>query len=343
MRILVTGGAGFIGSNMVRFLMSDEAAECGLQVDRVVTLDKLTYASSRLNLTGLKGDDRHHLIVGDVGDSPLVMSLLAEHQIDAVIHLAAESHVDRSIQSPDAFMDSNVVGTYRLLEAVKNFWQDPANRIESPRFLHVSTDEVFGPISACSAPANENSAYSPSSPYSASKAASDHWVTAYHRTYDLPVMTTWSSNNYGPHQHMEKLIPLMIQKLVKGQPLPIYGDGKQRRDWLHVWDHCRALAMVLARGELGAGYCIAGNHELENLEVVKAIHAQVTGMRPELAKKSWESQVEHVADRAGHDRRYAMSTQKIESELGWQPQVSFREGLTEVVRWYLDHPDRLEN
>ena len=338
MRILVTGGAGFIGSHLGRFLLSAEARSIGVDVERLVTLDKLSYAGNRANLSDVEDDSRHHFVIGDINDAKLVGELLRAHKINAVMHLAAESHVDRSIQSSEIFLMSNVAGTQCLLEQVRQYWLSEKSELESPRFIHVSTDEVFGSLNPNDALFDESSKYAPNSPYSASKAASDHWVRAYGQTYGLPVITTWSSNNYGSHQHPEKLIPLMVKKLMQGERLPLYGDGLQIRDWLHVDDHCRALCTVLNQGEVGGGYCIGGSCEMRNLDVVQAVidQASVLGLRlGNIPEDGW---IEHVQDRIGHDQRYAMDSTKIQRELGWSPQVDFVDGLRKTVRWYLDQP-----
>jgi dTDP-glucose 4,6-dehydratase len=340
MRLLITGGYGFIGSNLVRFLLSPAAAEAGLAVDRVVNLDKMTYAANPENLADLAGDPRHVPVTGDIGDSALVASLLSEHRIDAIVHLAAESHVDRSIDSPEVFIETNVVGTFRLLEAARNHakhYRNPANA-RGFLFLHVSTDEVYGSLGSSDPAFSESHPYSPNSPYSASKAGSDHLVRAYGHTYGLPVLITNGSNNYGPRQFPEKLIPLMICKRLRGEPLPVYGDGRQRRDWLHVEDHCRALVSVLLGGRIGEVYHIGGRCELTNLEVVKRLLSLVDELAPGIAADAGES-IQFVTDRPGHDRRYAIDCGKIECELGWRPRETVETGFRKTVAWYLANQD----
>jgi dTDP-glucose 4,6-dehydratase len=339
MRLLVTGGYGFIGSNLVRLLLSPEAREVGLVVEKVVNLDKMTYAANPENLADLAGDDRHIPVTGDIGDSALVASLLSSQRIDAVIHLAAESHVDRSIDDPGAFVQTNVVGTFRLLEASRAYSKQYTNS-ENPRgfiFLHVSTDEVYGSLGPDEAAFAETHPYAPNSPYSASKAASDHFARAHHHTYGLPVITTNCSNNYGPRQFPEKLIPLMISKLLRGEKLPIYGDGQQRRDWLFVDDHCRALVAALLRGKPGEVYNIGGRCELTNLEVVERLITLVAEFSPSLGTVDPATRIQFVADRPGHDRRYAIDATKIERTLGWRPLEDAGSGFRKTVQWYLDN------
>ncbi len=322
--ILVTGGAGFIGSNFVRF---------ALRVDptiRIVNLDALTYAGSLENLKDLPHPDRHLFVRGDICDRPLVERILREHQIDAVIHFAAESHVDRSIHNPGQFIQTNITGTFTLLEAARH---------RNTRFHHVSTDEVFGSLRPHDPSFTETTPYDPSSPYSASKAASDHLVRAYARTYGLPVTITNCSNNYGPYQFPEKLIPLMILNALEGKPLPVYGDGMQVRDWLYVEDHCEAIWQVLQHGRHGETYNIGGDNQPPNIEIVKTICALLDELRP--APTPHASLITHVPDRPGHDRRYAMDITKIKRELGWSPRHSLSSGLRATVLWYLDHPDWL--
>ena len=317
--ILVTGGAGFIGSNFVL----DWLAACD---EPVVTLDKLTYAGNLANLESLAGDSRHRFVQGDIADRELVERLLAEHPIRAIVHFAAESHVDRSIHGPEDFVATNVVGTFRLLEAARAHCSGlaAADR-EAFRFLHVSTDEVYGTLAPDDPPFSETNQYRPNSPYAASKAASDHLVRGHHHTFGLPVVTTNCSNNYGPWQFPEKLIPLCIHRAVTGEPLPIYGDGRQVRDWLYVGDHCRAILAVLERGEAGEVYNIGGGREMPNLELVKLLIDK-------LGKSS--DLIEFVPDRPGHDRRYAISYDKLNTELGWTPQVGFEEGIAATIYWY---------
>jgi dTDP-glucose 4,6-dehydratase len=339
MRILVTGGAGFIGSNLVHYLLAEASGEAGLDIERVVTLDKLTYAGNLSSLADVADDPRHFFVHGDISDRALVAPLLREHRIDAVMHLAAESHVDRSIDDPEEFIMTNFVGTYRLLEAVRRYWNDPQSGVSNPRFLHVSTDEVYGSLGPDDPAFCENTPYAPNSPYSASKAGSDHLARAYHHTYGLPVVTTNCSNNYGPYQFPEKLLPLMIRKTLKGEPLPVYGDGSNVRDWLYVEDHCRGLAMALSRGTPGRTYVIGGKCEMKNIDVVRAIIETVRELAPDKVKKSADELITYVRDRPGHDRRYAINPARISGELGWQPREDFASGLRRTVRWYLDHED----
>jgi dTDP-glucose 4,6-dehydratase len=308
--------------------------------ETVVNLDVLTYAGNRENLAALDGDARHVFVRGDIGDINLVGRLLAEHQPRAVVNFAAESHVDRSIHGPAEFIQTNIVATFRLLEAVRECY----GRLEKTaknefRFLHVSTDEVYGSLEADAPAFNETNRYEPNSPYSASKAASDHLVRAYHHTYGLPVLTTNCSNNYGPCQFPEKLIPLVIHHALAGRPLPIYGDGQQIRDWLYVKDHCRAIGRVLEAGRVGEVYNVGGRSEKANLDVVRTLCAILDELSPRADGKSYREQITFVADRPGHDRRYAIDAGKIERELGWQPAETFETGLRKTVRWYLDHPD----
>ncbi|MGO1720097.1 MAG: dTDP-glucose 4,6-dehydratase [Luteimonas sp.] len=324
---LVTGGAGFIGANFVL-----DAVAAGVQV---VNLDLLTYAGNPGSLAALKDNPDHVFVQGDIGDRELVIRLLAEHRPDAVINFAAESHVDRSIDGPAAFIHTNVVGTLALLECARDYWRGLAeDRKQAFRFLHVSTDEVYGSLGETGL-FTETTAYQPNSPYSASKAASDHLVRAFHHTYGLPVLTTNCSNNYGPYQFPEKLIPLVIAKAVAGEPLPVYGDGKNVRDWLYVKDHCTAIARVLEAGRAGEVYNIGGNAERQNIEVVDAICRLLDERRPRADGKPRASQVEFVRDRPGHDQRYAIDAGKIAGELGWTPSVSFDEGIARTVDWYL--------
>ncbi len=328
--LLVTGGAGFIGANFVL----DFIAATG---EPVVNLDKLTYAGNPRNLDALRGDARHSLIAGDINDRALVRELLTTHKPRAVVHFAAESHVDRSIHGPDAFIQTNVVGTFSLLEEVRSWWTTlPAAEREKFRFVHVSTDEVYGSLSEADAAFTETTPYAPNSPYSASKAGSDHLVRAYHHTYGLPTLTTNCSNNYGPFQFPEKLIPLMIRNALGGQPLPVYGDGRNVRDWLYVGDHCVAIREVLARGTVGETYNIGGNAELANIELVRKLCELLEAVRP-CKGAPYISQVVHVRDRPGHDRRYAIDASKIRSELGWVPRETLDSGLARTVQWYLDN------
>jgi dTDP-glucose 4,6-dehydratase len=337
MSILVTGGAGFIGSNFVLdwLARSDET---------IINLDALTYAGNLENLAALDGDARHIFVRGDIGDFALVSRLLAEHQPRAVINFAAESHVDRSIHGPEDFIQTNIVGTFRLLEAVRECY----GRLEKTaknefRFLHVSTDEVYGSLEQDAPAFSETHRYEPNSPYSASKAASDHLVRAYHHTYGLPVLTTNCSNNYGPWQFPEKLIPLVIHNALAGKPLPIYGDGQQIRDWLYVGDHCAAIRRVLEAGRVGETYNVGGRSEKANLDVVHTLCAILDELSPRPDGQSYREQIAFVADRPGHDRRYAIDAGKIERELGWQPAETFETGIRKTVQWYLDHAEWVGN
>jgi dTDP-glucose 4,6-dehydratase len=330
--ILVTGGAGFIGANFVL----DWIAVTG---EPVVNLDALTYAGNRESLRSLDGDARHVFVHGDICDRALLDRLLAEHRPRAIVHFAAESHVDRSIHGPGAFIKTNVEGMFTLLEATRAHWTglDAAER-GAFRFNHVSTDEVYGSLAPGDAPFTEEHAYAPNSPYSASKAASDHLARAWHETYGLPITTTNCSNNYGPYHFPEKLIPLMIVNALAGKPLPVYGDGQQVRDWLYVTDHCTAIREVLAHGKPGQTYNIGGWNEKPNLDIVRTICALLDEMKPDPAG-SYARLVTHVTDRPGHDRRYAIDARKIERELGWKPAETFESGIRKTVRWYLDHAD----
>ena len=326
---LVTGGAGFIGGNFVLEAIAD-----GI---RVVNLDVLTYAGNLDTLASLQGNPAHVFVEGDIGDHDLVARLLAEHRPDAVINFAAESHVDRSIDGPGAFVQTNVVGTLVLLEAVRDYWKSlEGGARDAFRFLHVSTDEVYGSLGD-SGKFVETTPYAPNSPYSASKAASDHLVRAFHHTYGLPVLTTNCSNNYGPYQFPEKLIPLVIAKAIAGEPLPIYGDGMNVRDWLYVGDHCSAIRAVLDGGRVGETYNVGGNAERPNIEVVNVICALLDERRPREDGQPRSSQITYVKDRPGHDRRYAIDASKLESELGWTPAHSFEQGIADTVDWYLDN------
>jgi dTDP-glucose 4,6-dehydratase len=329
-RILVTGGAGFIGSNYIRLILST--------ADFVLNLDKLTYAGNLENLTDVAQSPNYCFVLGDIGDEDLIGQLLREHRITAVVNFAAESHVDRSIDGPEAFVQTNVVGTFRLLEAAKKYWLELGEQEKSSfRFLHVSTDEVFGSLSESDPAFCETTPYAPNSPYSASKAASDHFVRAYHHTYGLPVLTTNCSNNYGPFQFPEKLIPLMILNALAGKPLPIYGDGLNIRDWLYVEDHARAIQLVLERGRIGETYNVGGLNEVKNIDIVDLLCAKLDELQPRADGKSYLEQKTFVKDRPGHDRRYAMDCRKIQSELRWQPRESFATGMGRTVGWYLDH------
>jgi dTDP-glucose 4,6-dehydratase len=335
--ILVTGGCGFIGSAFVLGWLRD-------QDEPVLNLDLLTYAGHPGNLEAVSGDPRYVFVRGDIGDQALVERLLAEHRPRAIVNFAAESHVDRSISGPLAFAETNVVGTLKLLQAVHGYWGAlaPAEKAQF-RFLHVSTDEVFGTLGPDDAAFSETHRYEPNSPYSASKAASDHLVRAWHHTFGLPTLTTNCSNNYGPRQFPEKLIPLMIHNGVHGKPLPVYGDGQQVRDWLHVDDHCLALRAVLAFGRPGESYNIGGRSERANLSVVHAICDALDRLRPRAGGRPHAELVTHVKDRPGHDRRYAIDDRKIAGELGWQPRVGFEEGIRATVQWYLDNQAWVES
>jgi dTDP-glucose 4,6-dehydratase len=335
--ILVTGGAGFIGSNFVLSWIKDAGTP-------VVNLDLLTYAGNAANLASLANDARHQLVHGDICDADLVAALLREHRPRFIVHFAAESHVDRSIVDPGAFIHTNVQGTFTLLEQARRYWSelDESGR-QSFRFLHVSTDEVYGSLAADDAAFSETTAYAPNSPYAASKASSDHLVRAYYHTYGLPVLTTNCSNNYGPFQFPEKLIPLMILNALEGKPLPVYGDGRNVRDWLFVEDHCSAIRAVLARGRVGETYNIGGNSERKNLDVVTTICDLVDELRPDAALKPRSKQISFVTDRPGHDRRYAIDAAKIRRELGWSPAEAFESGLRKTVAWYLEHSAWIEN
>jgi dTDP-glucose 4,6-dehydratase len=336
MTLLVTGGAGFIGSNFVLDWLAQpgEAAR-----EAVVNLDALTYAGNLRNLASLEGDARHVFVKGDIGDRALVDRLLAEHRPRAIVHFAAESHVDRSILGPGAFIKTNVEGSFTLLEAARTHLQTlELGEREAFRFLHVSTDEVYGSLSAGAPAFTESHPYEPNSPYSASKAASDHLVRAWFHTYGLPVLTTNCSNNYGPYHFPEKLIPLMIVNALAGKPLPVYGDGMQIRDWLYVRDHCSAIRTVLARGRVGETYNVGGWNEKPNIEIVKTVCALLDELRPDPAGPRTRL-ITHVKDRPGHDRRYAIDAHKIERELGWRPAETFETGIRKTVRWYLDHAD----
>lgn len=330
--ILVTGGAGFIGSNFVLdwLAQSDEP---------VLNLDALTYAGNRANLASLAGDARHVFVHGDINDRPLLDTLLATHRPRAIVHFAAESHVDRSIHGPGAFIKTNVEGTFTLLEAARAHWAGLADGERATfRFHHVSTDEVYGSLKAEDPPFAETHPYEPNSPYSASKAASDHLVRAWHHTYGLPVLTTNCSNNYGPYHFPEKLIPLMIVNALAGKPLPVYGDGQQIRDWLYVKDHCSGIRAVLAAGRLGETYNIGGWNEMANIDIVKTVCGLLDELRPDPAGP-YARLITYVTDRPGHDRRYAIDARKIERELGWRPAETFASGIRKTLQWYLDHAD----
>ena len=337
MTLLVTGGAGFIGSNFVLdwLAQSDEP---------VITLDKLTYAGNLENLASLKDDARHVFVQGDIGDYDLVSRLLAEHQPRAVLNFAAESHVDRSIHGPGEFIQTNIVGTFQLLEAVRAYWGGLESEAKTDfRLLHVSTDEVYGSLSKTDPAFTEAHRYEPNSPYSASKAASDHLVRAYHHTYGLPVLTTNCSNNYGPYHFPEKLIPLLIVNSLAGKPLPVYGDGQQIRDWLYVKDHCSAIRRVLEKGEIGETYNVGGWNEKPNLDIVHTVCALLDELRPRPDGKPYKDQITYVTDRPGHDRRYAIDARKLERELGWKPAETFETGIRKTVEWYLANQPWVNN
>jgi dTDP-glucose 4,6-dehydratase len=334
--VLVTGGAGFIGANFVLDWLA-------LGLGTVVNLDKLTYAGNLDNLASAKGNPQHVFVEGDINDVDLVTRLLNQHRPSAIVNFAAESHVDRSIHGPAEFMATNIVGTYRLLETARGYFQSlsPPEQ-DAFRLLHVSTDEAFGSLESGEPPFTETSQFRPNSPYSASKAAADHLVRAWHHTYQLPVLVTNCSNNYGPYQFPEKLIPLMIHHALTGLPLPLYGDGQQRRDWLYVADHCAAIRLVLERGQIGQTYNIGGRTERANIDVVSALCDILDAEKPRADGRSYRQQITFVADRPGHDRRYAIDTTKIERELGWTPVETFETGLRKTVRWYLDHATWVE-
>ena len=335
--VLVTGGAGFIGSNFVLDWIASETAS-------VVNLDKLTYAGNLQNLESITGNPRHIFVRGDIGDADLIGKLLAEHQPRAIVNFAAESHVDRSIHGPGEFIQTNIVGTFHLLEATRAYWgslneEDKKNF----RFLHVSTDEVYGSLKPEDPAFKETNTYEPNSPYSASKAASDHLVRAYHHTYGLPVLTTNCSNNYGPYHFPEKLIPLVIHNALAGKPLPIYGDGQQVRDWLYVRDHCSAIRRVLEAGRVGETYNVGGWNEKPNLDVVHTLCAILDELSPRADAKPYAEQITYVTDRLGHDRRYAIDATKINRELGWKPAETFETGIRKTVQWYLDNQQWVKN
>jgi len=333
MTILVTGAAGFIGSNFVLdwFEQHDED---------IISLDKLTYAGNPENLKSLEQNNHHTFVKGDIADEKLVASILKDYQPRAIINFAAESHVDRSIHGPKDFINTNIVGTYSLLEMARNYWhnldQKPKNNF---RFLQISTDEVYGSLENNDPPFSETNSYAPSSPYSASKAASDHLVRAWHHTYGLPVITTNCSNNYGPYHFPEKLIPLCILNALNGQPLPIYGDGQQIRDWLYVKDHCSAVRLVLEEGQLGETYNVGGSNEKTNLNVVEALCKILDELKPKKDDSKYATQITYVKDRPGHDKRYAIDATKLQSKLGWMPQETFESGIRKTVEWYLGNQD----
>ena len=335
--ILVTGGAGFIGANFVIDWLKQSDV-------RVINLDFLTYAGNLENLAALEGDNRHVFVKGSIGDTELVRELLDKYQPYAVINFAAESHVDRSIHAPEDFIQTNIVGTFRLLEGARNYWHTmPPEQNKAFRFLHVSTDEVYGSLKKDDPAFTENNPYEPNSPYSASKAASDHLVRAYHHTYGLPVLTTNCSNNYGPYQFPEKLIPLLIANALADKTLPVYGDGQQIRDWLYVGDHCAGIRCVLERGQVGETYNIGGWNEMANLDIVHTVCDLLDQSRPRSDGKSYREQIKFVTDRPGHDRRYAIDASKIERELGWKPAETFQTGIRKTIQWYLDNGKWIAN
>lgn len=337
MTILVTGGAGFIGANFVLDWLAGND-------EPVVNLDKLTYAGNLQTLSSLQDDARHIFVHGDIGDSVLVDQLLKTHRPRAIVNFAAESHVDRSIHGPEDFIETNIVGTFRLLEAVRAYWGGLDEQARQAfRFLHVSTDEVYGSLAAGEPAFTETHQYQPNSPYSASKAASDHLVRSYHHTYGLPVLTTNCSNNYGPYHFPEKLIPLMIVNALAGKPLPVYGDGQQIRDWLYVKDHCSAIRRVLEAGKTGEVYNVGGWNEKPNLEIVNRVCTLLDELRPRADGKPYAEQITYVADRPGHDRRYAIDARKLERELGWKPAETFESGIRKTVAWYLDNQEWVQN
>jgi dTDP-glucose 4,6-dehydratase len=333
MRILVTGGAGFIGSALIRHLLNETEHQ-------VLNLDKLTYAGNLESLASVSDNPRYRFLQADIGDQPVVAEALAQFQPDALMHLAAESHVDRSIDGPAEFIQTNIVGTYSLLEATRAYWSAlPIERKQAFRFHHISTDEVYGDLHGIDDLFSETTPYAPSSPYSASKAASDHLVRAWQRTYELPVLLTNCSNNYGPYHFPEKLVPLVILNALDGKPLPVYGNGQQVRDWLYVEDHARALLKVVTEGRVGETYNIGGHNEQKNLHVVESICALLDELAPRQQGGAYREQITFVADRPGHDQRYAIDAGKIERELGWKPEETFASGLRKTVRWYLDNLD----
>lgn len=335
--ILVTGGAGFIGSNFVIDWVK-------LGAEPVINLDKLTYAGNLENLAEIANNPLHTFVQGDIGDTALLTQLIQTHRPRAIINFAAESHVDRSISGPEDFIQTNIVGTFHLLEVARAFWNGlPEQEKQAFRFLHVSTDEVYGSLAATDPAFSETNRYEPNSPYSASKAASDHLVRAYHHTYGMPMLTTNCSNNYGPYHFPEKLIPLMIVNALAGKPLPVYGDGQQIRDWLYVKDHCSAIRRVLEAGRLGETYNVGGWNEKANIEIVKSVCALLDDMQPRADGQPYSAQITYVKDRPGHDRRYAIDATKIERELGWKPAETFETGIRKTVAWYLEHAEWVKN
>jgi dTDP-glucose 4,6-dehydratase len=336
MNFLVTGGAGFIGGNFVLRMMKNFSGS-------LVNLDKLTYAGNLQTLASVNNVANYYFYQGDIGDRNLLDNLLKKYQPEAVINFAAESHVDRSIRGPSEFIQTNIVGTFNLLESVRLYYEDLGSEGKNKfRFLHVSTDEVYGTLDKTDPPFSETNPYEPNSPYAASKAASDHLVRAWFHTYGLPVLTTNCSNNYGPYQFPEKLIPLVIHNALKGKSLPVYGDGLQVRDWLYVEDHCDAIWTVLEKGQLGETYNIGGNNEKTNISVVQTICAILDQLRPRSDQKSYSEQISFVKDRPGHDRRYAINASKIANQLGWRPKETFETGIKKTVQWYLDHQEWVE-
>ena len=337
MTILVTGGAGFIGANFVL----DWFVECD---EPVINLDKLTYAGNLQTLATLENDKRHIFIHGDIADSQLVEQILSEHKPRFIVNFAAESHVDRSIHGPEDFIQTNIVGTFRLLESVRNYWQSLSGSAKDDfRFLHVSTDEVYGSLAPDAPAFTETHRYEPNSPYSASKAASDHLVRSYHHTYGIPVLTTNCSNNYGPFHFPEKLIPLIIVNALAGKPLPVYGDGQQVRDWLYVKDHCSAIRRVLESGRVGEVYNVGGWNEKPNIDIVRSICSLLDELQPRSDGNSYFEQVQYVSDRPGHDRRYAIDATKLEKDLGWRPSETFETGIRKTVQWYLKNNSWVED
>jgi dTDP-glucose 4,6-dehydratase len=331
MTILVTGAAGFIGSNFVLDWLSQSKED-------VVSLDLLTYAGNLENLSSLNNNPHHHFVQGNIGDRELVSELLKKYQVRAIVNFAAESHVDRSIHKSKDFIETNIVGTYNLLESARSYWNDLDQNLKQDfRFLHISSDEVYGSLNLTDPPSNERDPYKPNSPYSASKAASDHFVRAWFQTYKLPVLTVNSANNYGPYQFPEKLIPLCILNALKGKPLPIYGDGQQIRDWLYVKDHCTAVREILNEGQIGETYNVGGWNEKTNIAVVESLCAVLDELKPKLDGKCYRDQIIFIKDRPGHDKRYATDASKLERDLSWRPQEIFETGLRKTVLWYLDH------
>lgn len=337
MTLIVTGGAGFIGSNFIRQRLAESD-------EPIINLDKLTYAGNLMSLADFLHDSRLKTIQGDITDSDLFAKLLKDHAPRAIINFAAESHVDRSIYTPEDFIQTNIVGTFRLLETTRQWWNGlPSPQKENFRFLHVSTDEVYGSLSPTDPAFAEDNKYEPNSPYSASKAASDHLVRAYAHTYGMPVLTTNCSNNYGPYQFPEKLIPLMIHRARTGGALPVYGDGQNIRDWLYVTDHCTAISAALEGGRVGETYNIGGNAEMKNIDVVHILCDILDRIEPKADGASYRSQITFVTDRLGHDRRYAINAEKIRNELGWTPSETFASGIEKTIRWYIDHDDWVQN